>query len=144
MSIDNRCKDIIEEFSQFSNWEDRYKHLISLGKGLPEMPSEYKVEENKVNGCQSQVWLFATFNEGKIIFFGDSDAAIVKGIVGLLLRIYSDSTPEEILGLKMDFAEEIGLKQQLSMSRANGLASMLKQVQIYALAFQAKAKMGLA
>ena len=141
MSIQKRIKDITEKFNQFDDWEDRYRELIKFGKSLPEMSEELKVEDNKVKGCQSQVWLFPTFEEGKIHFAGDSDAAIVKGIVGVLLYVYSESTPLEIISTKPTFIDEIGLRQHLSMSRANGLNSMLKKISIYALAFQAKANM---
>ena len=144
MEITNRVNSLIEEFSSFSDWEDRYKHIIDMGKSLAPMPEEHKSADNKVNGCQSQVWLYAELKDGKIIFMGDSDAAIVKGIVSVLLNVYSNSTPEEVLATKPDFLDEIGLRQHLSMSRANGLSSMLKQISMYALAFQTKIKMGLA
>lgn len=142
-TIDQRVTDIIKEFEQFSDWEDRYKTIIGMGKALSEFSDKYRLEENKVKGCQSQVWIVAELREGKVHFEADSDASIVKGIIALLLRIYSDSTPEEILATKPDFLEEIGLRQHLSMSRANGLSSMLKQISLYALAFQTKIKMGL-
>ncbi len=114
-----------------------------MGKSLPPMNEEYRVEENKVRGCQSQVWLFPELVDGKIIFHADSDASIVKGIVSLLVKVYSHKAPDEILALKPDFIEEIGLKQHLSMSRANGLSSMLKQISMYALAMKTKIDMGL-
>lgn len=135
-------KEIISEFKGFSTWEDRYKHLITMGKNLPPMKEEHHVESNKVKGCQSQVWLFAELEGDKIRYTGDSDAAIVKGIVALLLKVYSGRTPDEILTLDQSFIDEIGLKQHLSMSRANGLSAMLKQIQMYALAFKAKLQMG--
>jgi cysteine desulfuration protein SufE len=141
--MDNRIKTIVDEFQSFSDWEERYKHLISMGKALAPMADEHHVETNKVKGCQSQVWLFAELKDGKIHYSGDSDAAIVKGIVALLLKIYSDREPDEILKLDQNFVEEIGLKQQLSMSRANGLSAMMKQMQMYALAFKTKIQMGL-
>lgn len=144
MEINHRIDELKSEFSQFSDWEDKYKHIISLGKALVEMPEELKTEENKVKGCQSQVWLHADLKDGKIIFQADSDAAIVKGIVSVLVRVYSNSTPEEVLATKPEFLDEIGLRQHLSMSRANGLSSMVKQISMYALAFQTKIKMGLA
>lgn len=142
--MDNRIKEIVEEFKNFSDWEDRYKHLIGLGKALEKMPEEHQTEENKVKGCQSQVWLFAELKDGKIHYVGDSDAAIVKGIVALLLKVYSDRTPDEILTIEQNFVDEIGLKQHLSMSRANGLSAMMKQIQMYAVAFKTKIQMGLA
>ena len=144
MEINNRIEELKAEFSGFSDWEDKYKHIIGLGKALVEMPEELKTEDNKVKGCQSQVWLHAELKEGKIIFQADSDASIVKGIVSVLVRVYSDSTPEEVLATKPEFLDEIGLRQHLSMSRANGLSSMVKQISMYALAFQTKIKMGLA
>lgn len=142
--MDNRIKEIVDEFKKFSDWEDRYKHLIGLGKSLQDMPEEHQTEENKVRGCQSQVWLFAELKDGKVHYMGNSDATIVKGIVALLLNVYTDRTPDEILGLDQSFIEEIGLKQHLSMSRANGLSAMMKQIQMYALAFKTKIQMGLA
>jgi len=139
---DNRIETIISEFKTFQDWESRYKHLISMGKSLAPMAEEHKVESNKVKGCQSQVWLFAELNDGMVHYTADSDASIVKGIVALLLKIYSERTPEEILGLDQSFVDEIGLKQHLSMSRANGLSAMMKQIQMYALAYKAKLDMG--
>lgn len=141
MAIESRIQEIVEKFNQFDDWEDRYRELIKFGKMIDEMPDELKVEDNKVKGCQSQVWLWPTFENGVIKFQGDSDAAIVKGIVGVLLYIYSESTPMEILSTKPTFIDDIGLRQHLSMSRANGLNSMLKKISIYAMAFQAKANM---
>lgn len=141
--MDNHIKEIVEEFKKFSDWEERYKHLISMGKSLDTMPEEHHIEANKVKGCQSQVWLFAELKDGKVHYMGDSDAAIVKGIVALLLKAYSGLTPDEVLTLKQDFVDEIGLKQHLSMSRANGLSAMMKQIQMYAIAFKTKMQMGL-
>lgn len=143
MLMEDRVKNIIEEFSRFEGWEERYKYLIGLGKDLKPMNEDKKTEDNKVRGCQSQVWLYPEWVEGKIHFTADSDAAIAKGIVALLVRVYSEASPEDILSTRPNFVEEIGLKQHLSMNRANGLASMLKQISLYAVAFQAKEKMGL-
>lgn len=142
-SIESRVKEVVEEFSAYANWEDRYKSVIALGKELEAFPEAQRLEENKVKGCQSQVWITPELKDGKIIFFADSDASIVKGIIALLLRVYSNSTPDEILATKPDFLEEIGLRQHLSMSRANGLSSMLKQISLYALAYKTKIQMGL-
>lgn len=137
--IQERIKELVSEFSQFNNWEDRYKHLIEIGRKMPAMNPEFHVESHLVKGCQSQVWLYATLSqEGKVIFEADSDASIVKGIVALLVRIYSHSTPDEILMTKPHFLEEIGLREHLSMSRANGLNSMLKQISFFAIAYKAK------
>jgi len=141
MDINQRIKKIVEEFNQFKNWEDRYKHLIDFGKHLETLPENYRLEENKVKGCQSQVWLYATLEDDKIKLYADSDASIVKGIVALLVYVYSESTPDEILNTKPNFIEEIGLKEHLSMSRANGLTSMVKQISFYAMAFKAKMMM---
>lgn len=142
-SIDIRVEKMIQEFKDVSDWEERYKKLISMGKAMKDMPEDLKIEANKVKGCQSQVWLHAKLVGDKVNFEADSDATIVKGIIALLVHIYTNSTPEEILKTKPDFLDEIGLRQHLSMSRANGLSSMVKQISIYALAFQTKIKMGL-
>lgn len=139
--IAERIQKLKDDFGRFSQWEERYKHLIDLGKKMPPMDESLKTESNKVKGCQSQVWLHADFNDGKIIFSADSDASITKGIVALLVFVYSDSTPDEILMTKPTFLEELGLREHLSMSRANGLNSMLKQITFYAMAFKAKMQM---
>jgi len=139
--INKRIEKIKEEFNRFSEWESRYKHLIDIGKKMPEMKEEFRIEGNKVRGCQSQVWLHAELSGDRVQFSADSDASIVKGIVALLVEIYSDSTPDEILNTKHTFLEEIGLKEHLSMSRANGLMSMLKQISFYGMGF--KIKLGL-
>jgi cysteine desulfuration protein SufE len=139
--IQDRIDKIKHEFLSFSDWESRYKHLIEMGKQLPAMNEELKVDSNKIKGCQSQVWLMAELKDGMVYFVADSDASIVKGIVALLVYIYSASTPDEILSTKPTFLEEIGLREHLSMSRANGLTSMLKQVSFYAMAFSAQMQM---
>lgn len=138
MSIQERIADLKGRFSDIKEWEDRYKLIIEMGKKLPAMPEEGKIDSFKIKGCQSQVWLFPRFENGKILFYGDSDAAIVKGIVALLFAVYSESTPDEILMTRPTFLEEMGIREHLSMSRANGLSSMLKQIQLYGLAFKAK------
>ncbi|MDC0255119.1 SufE family protein [Bacteriovoracales bacterium] len=138
MSVNDRVKVLIEEFNQISDWEDRYKNIIQRGKQLAPMNEDKKVDKNLVKGCQSKVWFHAEMKEGKIYFQGDSDAAIVKGIVALLLTIYSESSPDDILNTKPDFLDEIGLKEHLSMSRANGLSSMLKQISLYAIVFKSQ------
>jgi cysteine desulfuration protein SufE len=143
MEITKRVDALKDEFSKLGDWEDRYKHIIELGKTLAPMAQEHKTEANKVKGCQSQVWLHAELEGDKIIFTADSDASIVKGIVAVLVRVYTNSTPTEVMATKPDFLDEIGLRQHLSMSRANGLSSMLKQISMYAVAFDAKLKMGL-
>ncbi len=142
-SLQDKKDQLIKDFKAFESWEERYRKLIEMGKHLPAMQEVYKIEANKVRGCQSQVWLWAELKEGRVYFTADSDASIAKGIVSLLINLYSEATPDEILDLNQNFIDEIGLKQHLSMSRANGLASMLKQIRMYALAFQTKVKMGL-
>jgi cysteine desulfuration protein SufE len=137
VSVD-RIKSIVDEFKKYSDWEDRYKHLITLGKNLPPMDESQKTESNKIKGCQSQVWLHAELSGDKIIFSADSDASIVKGIIALLVQVYSGCSPDEILSIKPTFLEEIGLKEHLSMSRANGLTAMVKQISFYAMAFKIK------
>jgi cysteine desulfuration protein SufE len=131
-----RQKQVVQEFAGLSDWEARYKKLIEIGKRLPGLPDEKKLEDYKVKGCQSQVWIHAKMNDGKVIFEADSDALLVRGLVALLLRIYSDATPDEILVTPPDFVKEIGLESKLSPSRANGLFSMIKQIKFYAMAFQ--------
>lgn len=144
MLITQRVEELEREFSNFEDWEEKYKYIISLGKELEHMDDSLKTEENKVKGCQSQVWLHAELgSDKKVLFKADSDAAIVKGIVSILLKVYSNATPEEILTMKPDFLENIGLRQHLSMSRANGLSSMVKQISMYALAFKTKIEMGI-
>lgn len=137
MSVKAREQEIIAEFSQLTNWEDRYKKIIELGKALPELPAEKKVEDAKVKGCQSQVWILARLDGDKIVFEADSDALIVRGLVALLLRLYSHATPMEILSTPPEFIQAIGLESKLSPSRANGLLAMIKQMKFYAMAFQA-------
>jgi cysteine desulfuration protein SufE len=141
MEITDRISEVVESFSKYSDWEDRYKHLIDYGKKLQPMNPIHQIDENKIKGCQSQVWLHAEIIDGRVVLSADSDASIVKGIVALLVHVYSTSTPDEILGTKPDFIEKIGLKEHLSMSRANGLNSMIKQIAFYGMAFKAKQMM---
>lgn len=131
-----KIEELKKEFLQFSQWEDRYKKLIELGRKLPEMPEEEKVEKNRIKGCQSQVWLKPSFEDGRIYFMADSDAMLVKGIVAILVQAYSGASPQEILEYKPTFLSEIGITEHLSMNRTNGLASMVKQIQMYALAYK--------
>lgn len=135
-----RTTQIKNRFTQFSDWEDRYKELIQLGKALNAYPEDKRDEKYKVKGCQSQVWLYPEFKEGRVYFHGDSDAVLVKGIVGLLINVYSDATPDEILSTKPDFLKEVGITEHLSMNRSNGLAAMMKQIQMYALVFKSMQK----
>lgn len=136
MNIQEKQQKVIQDFSAMNQWEDRYKKIIEMGKALPEMPENLKTEQNAVKGCQSQVWLSANLNEqGQIQLQGDSDALIVKGLVGLLLYVYSGATPSEILSTPPEFLKALGFEGNLSPSRANGLHSMLKQIKLYATAF---------
>lgn len=136
MTLKQRSEQIIAEFSKLETWEDRYKKIIALGKKMPDLPDSLRTEESKVKGCQSQVWLHAKQNDqGEIIFQGDSDALLVKGLVAMLLEIYSGSTPEEILTSPPEFLKAIGFEGNLSPSRANGLFAMIKQIRYFATAF---------
>jgi cysteine desulfuration protein SufE len=137
-SISETIKNIIIDFKGMNSWEDKYKHLIELGKALPEMEENFRSEKNLVRGCQSRVWFHVDLKDGRLYFQGDSDAAIVKGLVALLLKVYSGRTPDEILSTKPNFLGDIGLREHLSMSRSNGLSSMLKQISLYAIAFKSQ------
>ena len=130
--------EIIEEFTGFDDWLDRYQLLIDLGNEQEPLPEEYKTDSNLIEGCQSRVWLQADVVDGKIIFRAESDALIVKGIVALLIKVYSGHTPDEILAAEPYFVEAIGLKEHLSPTRSNGLVAMIKQMRLYALAFKTK------
>lgn len=142
MSLEKKISELEQEFQSYSDWEDRYKKIIEMGKNLPEMPEQMKSEQNLVKGCQSQVWLFAKDNEdGTVTYFADSDASIAKGIIALLLNIFSDNQPQDILTVDDSFIDRLGLRQHLSMNRANGLNAMLKQIKIYAVALKAKMDM---
>lgn len=132
----DRVTQIKNHFLTFSDWEDRYRELIHLGRELAPYPEEKREEKYKVKGCQSQVWLFPEFKNGRVYFYADSDAILVKGIIGLLVKVYSDATPDEILSTKPDFLKEVGITEHLSMNRSNGLAAMMKQIQMYALVFK--------
>ena len=138
MTINELQDNIIEEFSAFDDWMDKYALLIDLGNSLPPLEEKYKTESNLIEGCQSRVWLQADYEDGKIIFKGESDAVIVKGIVSLLINVLSGHTPQEILDTDLYFIEKIGLKEHLSPTRSNGLVAMVKQMRMYALAFRAK------
>lgn len=131
---------IIEEFADFDDWMDRYAYIIDLGNEEPALDEQHKTPDNIIDGCQSRVWLVATYADGKIHFAADSDAIIVKGIISLLVRVLSDRTPQEILDSELYFIEKIGLKEHLSPTRSNGLAAMIKQIRLYALAFKAKSQ----
>ena len=139
MTINEIQDEIIEEFSGFDDWMDKYQLLIDLGNEQAPLDEKYKTEQNLIDGCQSRVWLQADYEDGKIRFTAESDALIVKGIVSLLIRVLSDHTPQEILEADLYFIDEIGLKEHLSPTRSNGLVAMVKQMRVYALAFSAKA-----
>jgi cysteine desulfuration protein SufE len=131
---------IIDEFKALGDWTERYKHIIKQGRDLEPLAEEYKVDENLVRGCQSQVWLHTRFEDGKVIFEADSDAAITKGLVALMVRFYSNQDPDTIINTSPDFIKKIGMQQHLSPTRSNGLASMVKQMKIYAMAYKTKMK----
>ena len=142
MTINELQNNVIEEFADFDDWLDKYELLIDLGNSLPPLEEKYKTESNLIEGCQSRVWLQADYVDGKILFKGESDAVIVKGIVSLLISILSDHTPQEILDADLYFIEKIGLKEHLSPTRSNGLVAMVKQMRMYALAFRTKEQQG--
>ena len=137
-TINEKQDEIIDEFSGFDDWLDRYQLLIDLGGEQEPLPAEYKTDNNLIEGCQSRVWLQADYVDGKVLFRAESDALIVKGIVSLLIKVYSGHTPDEILDNEPYFVEAIGLKEHLSPTRSNGLLAMIKQMRLYALAFKAK------
>ncbi len=138
MTIKEIQEEIIDEFAMFEDWMERYEYIIELGKSLTILDVENKLDENLISGCQSKVWLHSEMNEDKIMFSADSDAILTKGIVALLLRVFSNQKPSDILTTNLFFVDEIGLKEHLSPTRANGLVSMIKQIKLYALAFQSK------
>ncbi len=130
MNLEDKVQKVIERFNQYKDWEDRYKELIKFGKESKEYSCDDQVEKYQVKGCQSQVWLKPQYENGRVVFTSDSDAMLVKGIVGVLTYVYSDATPDEILALEPDFLKQIGITEHLSMNRTNGLASMLKQIKM--------------
>lgn len=138
MSIQQAQKEIIEEFSFLENWEDRYEYMIDLGKSLPLIDKTYKNDTYLIKGCQSKVWLYADYKNGKVFYTADSDAIITKGIIAILIGVYSGHSPKEILEANTDFIDSIGLKEHLSPTRANGLVSMVEQMKRYAMAYQLK------
>lgn len=138
MTIQEIQNEIVNEFSMFDDWMQRYEYIIDLGKALPLIEEKYKTEENIIKGCQSKVWVHAEKNGDKIIFTADSDAILTKGIIAILIRAFSNQKATDILEANTDFIDEIGLKEHLSPTRANGLVSMIKQLKMYALAYNAK------
>ncbi|AIG31112.1 SufE family protein [Flavobacterium psychrophilum] len=138
MTIKEIQEEIVAEFSMFDDWMQRYEYIIDLGKNLPLISEEFKTEENIIKGCQSKVWLQGEQHDDKIVFTADSDAILTKGIIAILIRTFSNQKAVAILEADMSFIDEIGLKEHLSPTRANGLVSMIKQIKMYALAFQSK------
>jgi cysteine desulfuration protein SufE len=138
MTIKEIQDDIVDEFSMFDDWMERYEYIIELGKGLPLIDEKYKNEDNIIKGCQSKVWVHGEQKDDKIVFTADSDAILTKGIIAILIRAFSNQKSSDILEANTDFIDQIGLKEHLSPTRANGLVSMIKQIKMYALAFNAK------
>lgn len=138
--IDSIQDEIIEEFSFFTDWMEKYEHIIAFGKDLGPIDDAYRIDENLVRGCQSRVWLHAEMKDGSLHFLADSDAIITKGLVGLMVRVLSGHSPEDISKADLYFVDQIGLKEHLSPNRANGLVSMIKKMKMYAIAHQAKSE----
>jgi cysteine desulfuration protein SufE len=138
MTINEIQDELIDEFSLFGDWMEKYEYIIQLGRELPLIDPQYKIEENLIKGCQSKVWLHAGYTDGKVLFTADSDAIITKGLVGMVIRVLSVHTPEEIAHADLYFVDKIGMKEHLSVTRSNGLVSMIKQMKLYALALHAK------
>ena len=140
MSIKEKQAELVNEFKELDDWDDKYAQIIKMGRQLPEFPAEYKIDKNKIEGCQSQVWIHAELKEGKVFLQADSDAMIVKGLISMLITVYSNHSPDEILISPPDFLNEIGIDKHLSLTRKNGLGAMLKQIQMFAVAYKALAK----
>ena len=138
MTISETESQIISEFSMFDDWMDKYNYLIDLGKTLPVIDDQYKTDQYLITGCQSKVWLYASLKDGKVVFTGDSDAIITKGIVNLLIRTLSNQTADDIIQAKLEFIDQVGLKEHLSPTRSNGLSAMIKQMKLYATVFKMK------
>lgn len=136
MTIKEIQEELIDEFSMFEDWEERYQYMIDLGKTLPLIDGQYKTQENIIKGCQSKVWVHAEMQDGNVVFTADSDAIITKGIIAILIRVFSNQSPQEIIDADTEFIDAIGLKEHLSPTRANGLVSMIKQLKMYAIAYQ--------
>lgn len=142
MTIKEAQADIIDEFDMFEDWMEKYEHIITLGKELPLIDKQYKTDDNIIKGCQSKVWLHAELKDDKMVFSADSDAIITKGIIAIMVRALNNQSPADIINADMAFIDEVGLKEHLSPTRANGLVSMIKQMKFYALAFQTKQNNG--
>jgi len=136
VTIQDIQNEIIDEFAMFDDWEERYQYMIDLGKTLPLIDSQYKTDDHLIKGCQSKVWVHANLENNKIVFTADSDAIITKGVIAILIRVFSNQKPSDIIEANTDFIDEIGLKEHLSPTRANGLVSMVKQLKMYAIAYQ--------
>ena len=137
-AIQETEKEIVEEFSLFDSWDDKYEYIIDLGKKLPPLEDQYKIDENRVRGCQSTVWLVADYRDGKLIYKAESDAVIVKGLISMLIRVLSGHSPQEIIEAKLDFIGQIGMTTHLAQTRSNGLRAMVKQMKNFALAYKIK------
>lgn len=137
-TIEETENEIVEEFSLFDSWDDKYEYIIDLGKKLAPLEEQYKKDENKVRGCQSTVWLVADYKDGRVIFKAESDAVIVKGLISMLIRVLSGHTPDEIIKAQLSFIQRIGMTTHLAQTRSNGLLAMVKQMKNYALAFKVK------
>ena len=137
-NIEDVEKEIGEEFSLFDSWDDKYEYIIDLGKRLPPLEQRYKIDENRVRGCQSTVWLVADYRNGKVYYEAESDAVIVKGLISMLIRVLSGQAPDDIIQAKLDFIREIGMTTHLAQTRSNGLLAMVKQMKNFALAFKLK------
>ena len=140
MTINEIQNELIDEFSMFDDWMQRYEYMIDLGKSLPIIDPALKTDDRLIKGCQSKVWLNADLKDDKVVFTADSDAIITKGIIAILIRVFSNQKPEDIINANTDFIDKIGLKEHLSPTRANGLVSMIKQLKLYAVAYQAQLK----
>jgi cysteine desulfuration protein SufE len=137
MTVKEKQEQLVKEFGEFTNWEEKYQQVIKMGRDLPSLPEEYHSDKYKISGCQSQLWINAKLEDGKIFFEADSDAMIVKGLVAILIKVYSGESPDEILNNPPNFLKEIGIDNHLSPTRKNGLGSMIKQIQMFAVAFKA-------
>lgn len=140
MTINEIQDELIEDFSLFTDWMEKYEYIIQMGKDLPLIDEQYKTDDNLIRGCQSRVWLHADYKDGKVIFTADSDAIITKGLVSMVVRVLSDHTPAEIANAELYFVDKVGLREHLSVTRSNGLLSMIKQMKLYAVALQTQAK----
>ncbi len=142
MSVDKTIaeieEEIVEEFALFDSWDDKYEYIIDLGKKLPPLEDQYKLDENRVRGCQSTVWLVADYKNGKVFFKAESDSVIVKGLISMLIRVLSGQTPDAIIEARLEFIQKIGMTTHLAQTRSNGLLSMVKQMKSSAVAFKAK------